>query len=89
MSRMTNLLPWNWEKTDMGNVEIVLSIVGVTLLVLVALKALTVGSDFNLLWWCKYRGKYTQWYFSDKAYTPLHHHTGNERRDSSASVTTP
>jgi len=35
-----------------------------TLLFIIALKALFVGSDFNLYFWLKYGTEYLNWYFS-------------------------
>ncbi|MFA5071124.1 MAG: hypothetical protein WC511_02015 [Candidatus Pacearchaeota archaeon] len=35
------------------------------LFILVAIKALTIGSSFNFYYWWKYGHKYTSWYFSE------------------------
>lgn len=38
--------------------------IGKIIMGLVAIKALSVGSDFSLYLWFKYGKKYTKWYFN-------------------------
>lgn len=37
----------------------------IVLLVVVAVKSLTIGSEFNFYYWYKYGKKYTDWYFNN------------------------
>lgn len=39
-------------------------------LLLIWLKSVTVGSDFNFYYWYKYGGKYIKWYFNRPQFDP-------------------
>lgn len=45
-------------------------IIMIVLSVLVVLKSVSVGSDFNFKNWIKYKKKYTNWYFNREEFTP-------------------
>jgi hypothetical protein len=47
--------------------------IGLWLLVVIGLKALTIGSEFNFLLWCKHGKKYSTWYFNRPKFTPEYH----------------